>query len=377
MDSLFPASYAASRARFLRDVELLRSRWHSTRLESHLLKNHPDLSIDWCWAEPRQKQTLVLIPIAEHGIEGYVGSAMLKLFMDEYASRLNGETTGLLLVHAINPWGMQHRCRVNPHNVDLNRNFVFDGNFSPTINPDYDLIERFLNPRAPVRTLQAEAVPFLGKVIKNMIHPGKARVQAASLLGQHRYPEGIYFGGTQFQEETAVLMKLYRTALDEYQNIIQIDMHTGYGPRDQMTVIIPPVDPISSVQATQKFNYPLIQKIDAAEFYAISGDMGEYVYRLRDAEFPASNVFVCGFEFGTFGDSLPALIRSLRITVLENRLRHYGAVSPRVAEQIRAEYEALFFPSEQAWREKALADCRQALEGIFSASGVLYTYNTS
>ena len=312
-----------------------------------------------------------MISIAEHGIEGYVGSAMLKVFMGEFAPGINSENTGLLLVHAVNPWGMKNYLRVNPNRVDLNRNFVFDRNFSPTINPDYELIERFLNPQRPVRTLAAEALPFLVNVIKNMISPGRARVQAASLLGQHRHPQGIYFGGTQVEEETTVLMNLYRAALSEYQNFLQVDMHTGYGPRYQMTVIVPPLDPTPSADAVEKFKYPLIQKIDADEFYAISGDMGEYVYRLRDAEFPNKNVFACGFEFGTFGDSLPALIRSLRITILENQLRHHGAVSPKAEAQVRAEYEQLFFPSEPKWREKALSDCRQAVQGILTAHGVL------
>lgn len=370
MDILFPDSYEASRARFLRDVELLRNKWTSSRLQTHPLRNFPDLSIDWLWAEPRKRENLVMISTAEHGIEGYVGSAMLKVFMDEFAPRMNPENTGLLLVHAINPWGMKRRYRVNPHNVDLNRNFVFDGDYSPKINPDYDLIEEFLNPKRPVHTLGAETIPFLFKVIRNMINPGRARVQAASLLGQHRYAKGIYFGGTEQQEETDVLMSLYHTALEEYQNFIQVDMHTGYGPRYQMTVIIPPLDSIPSAEATGKFNYPLVQKIDANEFYAISGDMGEYVYRLRDAKFPHKNVFVCGFEFGTFGDSLPALIRSLRITILENQLRHRGVISLQTEEQIRAEYQELFFPSEPKWREKALADCRQAFEGIFTAYSV-------
>ena len=138
-----------------------------------------------------------------------------------------------------------------------------------------------------------------------------------------------------------------------------------------MTVVIPPVDLTPSAEATQKFSYPLVQKIDADEFYAISGDMGEYVYRLRDAEFPNKKVFACGFEFGTFGDSLPALIRSLRITVLENQLRHHGAVSSQARQDIQQEYEELFFPAEQQWREKALTDGRQAFEGIFSAYGIL------
>jgi len=371
MDSLFPDSYEASRARFLRDVETLRITWDSSRLETYALKNFPDLSIDWLWAEPHTQENLVMISIAEHGIEGYVGSAMLKVFIDEFAPRLNLENTGLLLVHAINPWGMKHHYRVNSNHVDLNRNFVFDDDFNPKINPDYDLIESFLNPKHPVHTLHSEAIPFLGKVIRNMIQPGKARLQEASLLGQHRYPNGIYFGGTEHQEETTVMMDLYHSALDKYQNFVQIDMHTGYGPRNQMTVIIPPLDPTPSNEATRKYNYPLVQKIDAKEFYAISGDMGEYVYRLRDSEFPDKNVFACGFEFGTFGDSLPALIRSLRITILENQLRHYGAVSHKTESQVRAEYEELFFPSEQTWREKALADCRQAFQGILAAFNIL------
>lgn len=371
MGSLFPDSYEASRARFLRDVGSLRVKWASSRLQHHPLKNFPDLSIDWLWAEPERKEYLAVISTAEHGIEGYVGSAMLKIFMDEFAPRLNPQNTGLLLIHAINPWGMKHRKRVNANHVDLNRNFVFDGNYDPNINPDFRLLSNFLNPHRKVRPLRMERIPFLLDVIRHMVSPGRARVQAASLLGQHVDPQGIYFGGFERQEETEVLMQLYREALGRYQNVIQIDMHTGYGPRDQMTVIIPPIDPITSVEAARKFNYPLVQKIDAQEFYAISGDMGDYVYRLRDSEFQNRQLFACGFEFGTFGDSLPALIRSLHITILENQMRHHGAVSPQAEGQVCAEYDELFLPVEQKWRENAIADARQAFEGILSAYQLL------
>jgi hypothetical protein len=114
-----------------------------------------------------------------------------------------------------------------------------------------------------------------------------------------------------------------------------------------------------------------VQKIDADEFYAISGDMGVYFYRLRDAEFPDRKLLASGFEFGTFGDSLFALIRSLRITILENQLRQYGARSEAIANAVRKEYGELFYPTEPRWREKALADSRQALEGILRAYGLI------
>ncbi|MEW5941083.1 MAG: DUF2817 domain-containing protein, partial [Chloroflexota bacterium] len=137
MSSLYPESYSSSRARFLLDAERIRPRWFSSRLESHPLKKHPDLSIDWLWAEPRVKENLVIVSTGEHGIEGYVGSAMLKIFMDEFAPRLNPENTGLLLVHAVNPWGMKRNRKVNENGVDLNRNFIYNNAFDPSINPDF------------------------------------------------------------------------------------------------------------------------------------------------------------------------------------------------------------------------------------------------
>jgi hypothetical protein len=129
-------------------------------------------------------------------------------------------------------------------------------------------------------------------------------VSRAALLGQHHTPNGFFYGGTQYEESTSVLIELYRRALQEYRSVIQTDIHTGYGPRYQMSVIIPPVDPISSAEARQKFGYPQVQKINPEEFYAISGDMGEYLYRLRQAQFANKGLFSCGFEFGTFGESL-------------------------------------------------------------------------
>jgi hypothetical protein len=150
-----------------------------------------------------------------------------------------------------------------------------------------------------------------------------------------------------------------------------MDMHTGYGPRYQMSVIVPPLDPSSSEELSRRFNYPLVQKINAEEFYAISGDMGEYYYRLRDRDFPDKRLFACGFEFGTFGDSLPARIRSLRAMVFENQLHWHGARDEKTAKRIREEFEELYFPAETKWREKALMDGRQAFEGILRAHQLL------
>lgn len=367
MTDYFPSSYEESRARFKQGLSLLQGIWPDARLEAYPLKEHPDLTIDWAWAESQNKENLILISTALHGIEGYVGSAVQYLFMQEYLSRLDPENTSLLLVHAINPWGMKHRHRVNQSNVDLNRNFIFNGKYEPAMNPEYDALIPLLNPDRPVGNLAFENFRFLGKVIYYLIGTGQEKVKAATLLGQHRHPKGIYYGGSQTEEETHVLMELYRYALNGYTNILQVDMHTGYGPRYQMTVLLSSLDSTPSHQAAAQFNYPLVQKVDADEFYAVSGDMIDCLYHLRNAEFPDKKLCSSGFEFGTYGTSIPALLRSLRITIWENQLRQHGAQNKRITDWIREEYDELFYPSEQHWREKALTDARQALEGILSA----------
>ena len=367
MDSYYPSTYEDSRSRFLHDVELIRAKWHSTQLESHPLRDFPDLSIDWLWAHAKKKENLVIISTAEHGIEGYVGYAMMKIFIEEFAPRLNPENTGLLLIHGMNPWGMKHHRKVNENSVDLNRNFVFDGSFDPAINPEFHRVKSLINPQTGIQSFGFENIRFWRRVIQALFAAGSATVTKATLLGQHHTLNGFYYGGTSHQEGTTTAIHLYRRALEEYQSVIQIDMHTGYGPRYQMSIIMSPLDPMTSEETSKKFNYPLVLEINAEEFYDISGDMAAYYYELRNKHFPDKHLFACGFEFGTFGASLLARIRSLRAMVFENQLHWHGGNSEKAARQIRKEFEELYFPSEDKWRKKALADGRQAFEGILCA----------
>lgn len=367
MDSLFPDSFEASRARFLRDVELLRVKWVSSHLERHPLKNFPDLTMDWLWAESAQKETLVIVSTGEHGIEGFIGSAVLKIFMDEFAARLNEHNTGLLLVHAINPWGMKHNRKVNESNVDLNRNFVYEGKFDPDNNPYFLKLRRLLAPEHPVRSFGLETIIFAARVIWAIITMGTAALTYAAVLGQFAAPKAMYYGGTQHEEQTLVMMNLLRRALGKYETVIHFDMHSGYGPRYLMSITVVPSEPLNSAELQRKFNYPLVLRGDHKEFYAIQGDITEYLYRLRTEEFPNKHVFACAFEFGTYGESLLARVRTLRTMIFESQLHWYGAKHTQTERKIREEFSELYCPLEQKWREKAIVDARRAFEGILSA----------
>jgi hypothetical protein len=233
----------------------------------------------------RQKENLVIISTAEHGIEGYVGAAMLKVFIEEFAPRLDPEHTGLLLVHALNPWGMKHRRKVNENSVDLNRNFVLNGNFDPG-STSISSKSRILSTHNTAYPPSLSKLALLGAGGQSPSSPPGSRSHPRPLCWDSttRPTASITAGGATRKHNFA--MEQYRQALQNYQNVLQIDMHSGYGPRYQMTVIVPPNDPMRSTEAGKKFNYPLVQKIDGQEFYAISGDMEEYFYRLREAEFP-------------------------------------------------------------------------------------------
>jgi hypothetical protein len=371
MNSLFPSSYESSRARFLQEVEPMRTKWAESRLGTYPLKIDPTLSIDWLWAEPHKKETLVIVSTAQHGIEGYVGSAMLKVFMDEFAPRIDPEKTGLLLVHAINPWGMKHNRKVNENGVDLNRNFIFNGVFDKSINPDFSRLRQFLAPEYPARSFFVESLFFIGRTIKALITEGASSLTRAALLGQYLDHKAMYYGGERHEEETAVTMSLLREALEKYQTIIHLDMHSGYGPRYLMSLTVVPLEPLKSAELSAKFNYPLVLRSDHEEFYATHGDMNAYLYELRNTEFPNKHVFATTVEFGTYGESLMARIRSLRTMIFESQLHWHGAADKSTEAKIRHEFQELYFPAEEKWREKALADCRQAFEGILAAYRIL------
>ena len=65
-----------------------------------------DLSIDYCYIPASgNKEKLLIISSGVHGMEGFVGSAVQRMFMSEFLDALSLKNMGVLLVHAVNPYG--------------------------------------------------------------------------------------------------------------------------------------------------------------------------------------------------------------------------------------------------------------------------------
>ncbi len=371
--SLFPQDYVSSRQRFRLQYERLRKRWPEAQPEAYRLPGDDDLTIDWVHAPPSQKnERLILFTTGEHGIEGYVGSAMLQRFLEIYVNQLDPTNTGLILVHAINPWGMKHKRRTNANNVDLNRNFLLNAQLIETaFNPEYDQFNPFLNPAKPINNLSITTLFFAFQLFTFLLRYGKSAIKRITLLGQYRYPKGIFYGGDGIQQETQILMNLYRQAFQQYDLVIHLDMHTGYGPRYQMSLVNSALDGRGSAQLAQTFNYPLVVAATEEEFYALRGDMIDYMYTLRNHEFPGKELYATSFEFGTYGDSSSAMMRLLRTMILENQMYWHGARQQKTRAYITNEFIELFFPQSAQWQSKAIADAEQAFRGILQAYDII------
>lgn len=370
--SLFPTTYESSRERFRGYLPSIQKMWSKAALHQYALSYDNNLTIDWIYSPATEKnEKILLFTTGEHGVECYVGSAMMHKFVEDYMPKLNPRTTGILFVHAINPWGMKNHRRGNKDNIDLNRTFMLDPQFDPSFNPAYDRIDSFLNPKGTLTNTIFNDLAYLFGLGLHIAKMGIRNFRDALLLGQYRNPQGLYYGGKEMPEETRTLMDLYNMALREYDQVLHLDMHTGYGPRYQMSLVNSALDKGTSEYFEKHFNYPLVVAATADEFYAIRGDMIDYIYGLQQRDYPTKKLYATSFEFGTLGDTLYGLFQSPRVMIHENRAYWHGAVNEKVRAEAKRGFEELFNPSATDWKEKAVKDAEQAFEGILKAEGYI------
>jgi hypothetical protein len=297
---------------------------------------------------------------------------MLQLLIEEYLLKFDPSKVGLALVHTINPWGMKNQRRTNKANVDLNRNFVLDPmDLDRAANPDYVRLNEFLNPKGKLWGVGLRKTFFMTNLLFTSMMARGVNVRNATLLGQYGFPQGIYYGGRAIQPETQVLMDLYQRWFGAYKKVVHIDLHSGYGPRYQMSIVNSAYEPIPTEDHERRFDYPRVVKTDSSAFYSINGDMIDYVYKMVARDFPGKSFYSTAFEYGTVGDQLMNGIWALRTMIFENQAYHHGTGSKMEMDEVKNDLMEMFCPALPAWREIAQDNTRQAYDGIFKAWDIL------
>ena len=366
----FENTYEAVRDQLKERVAKLQENGAAVETYSYPVDENSSLYIDNIYLPAtHEKRNLVVLTTGVHGIEGYIGAVMLEVFFEEIYPDLNKEDTGVLIVANVNPYGMKHMRRYNENNVVLNRNFILDWqSFDLATNQDYPMVESFLGPQKKIGNALWHEAGFYLHLGKEALTDGADTVSNALLGGQYEYPEGVYYGGTEDQISTAYLKNVFAKCLDgHYDNIVHIDIHSGYGPRYNMVIFNSVYETMTEAQSQEAFGYNNIIAHDSEAFYATTGDTTDYFYRLAEQKQTGVELFSTCFEFGTIGDSFMDSITSLKYTVDENRQHWYPTDNEISAEIVRQHYLELFYPTEKEWREKTVEDFTAAAKGVLNA----------
>jgi len=365
----FAESYPAARGRFLEAVDTFEA--HNGRRcvrARHAIIDAEELTVDVAHFEPRDGRRLLLLTSGVHGIEGYAGNAIQRALLGGPLARLAGDC-GVLLVHAVNPWGMAHFRRVNPNNVDLNRNFAEAGDtLYQTRNPGYRLIAGALAPRGPCEGALASQAQLLGELSAAALRNGYATLKQALLAGQYESPEGLFYGGAEPQREVYVFGALFDPLCTRYDEILLIDLHTGYGARGQVQLLRSVADP-------QELIDPKAERArgpnSRTQGYFVTGDLVAFCH-LRAKHINPSGIFDgVVVEIGTTGLSMWTQLRDLETMVRENQLHRHGARSSAVERAVKASFRELFHPTDPAWQRDALAAALTAIEDLIARRGYL------
>lgn len=366
----FYNSYEEIRLHLKERVEKLRADGVAVEVSEYAVDEGDSLYIDNIYLPSTgEKENLIVLTTGVHGMEGYIGSVMLDVFFEEIYPGIDTAKTGILVVANVNPYGMKYMRRYNENNVDLNRNFIIDWqNFDMASNKDYPEVKEFLQPEGKIGNALWHEAGFYLSLAKEALTKGADKVSDALLTGQYEYPQGVYYGGNGDEKSTTYLKSVFNGCLDgEYNNIVHIDIHSGYGPRYNMVIFNSVYETMTEAETKKAFGYDYVISHDSESFYATTGDTTDYFYRLAESKNTEKELFSTCFEFGTIGDSFIDSILSLKYTVDENRQHWYPTDNAVASEVVKENYNELFYPTETEWREKTVADFKTATEGVLNA----------
>lgn len=369
LDYTFPTTYEQTREMLSERVFALRKEGITCNKESFLINEQEQLYVDTLFLPSKKTENLIVLTTGVHGMEGYIGSVMLEVFFEEIYPTLNTENTGVLVVANVNPYGMKHYRRYNENNVDLNRNFILDwDSFDLDSNKEYPTVQKFLEPGGKVGNALWHEAGFYLRLGKEAVFSGADTISDALLTGQYRSPNGVYYGGVGDEKSTVYLKSLFNDCLDsrygDYDNIVHIDIHSGYGPRYNMVIFNSVYETETEAESVKAFGYDHVIAHDSDSFYATTGDTTDYFYRLADQKKSDKELFSTCFEFGTIGDAFFDTILSLKYTVDENRVLQNPGGNKKTEEMIHENYMELYYPTETKWREKTIQDFVTATNGV-------------
>ncbi|PKR77842.1 DUF2817 domain-containing protein [Halalkalibacillus sediminis] len=363
-------TYEESRETFRGHLDKIKENWPEAELFAESIAEGSDYTIDTIYADATEEnEQVIFFSTGLHGIEGYAGAAMVHLFVEEYMDKVDPETTGICFVHAINPWGMKNLRRVNENNVDLNRNCFYKPLDVPRdINVNYSEERNVFLPNGQLKDVKKEKQELYEQLSKGALDEGYSGLKSAKGMGQFEFEKGVYFGGNGDEPSTEFVKKMQRKLLESFRRVIHMDWHTALGPTNEITMLNSEVDSRSGEELSEKYGLENISKFSPED---VKGDSTNHFNELKREEFPDRYLVSALFEFGTFGTDKMAELREFTTIILENQLYWEGAEKEDDRQWVLKEFENMFYPDDEEWRESVLKEGRLGIEKILGEEKVI------
>lgn len=349
----FSEDYAEAQVRFLGLAEAARGR--VTRMVNPA--EGPDgveLSTDSACFGPTDASQVLVAVSGTHGAEGFAGSAIQCVWLDAGLQRSLPDGLGVVLVHALNPFGFAWLRRVNENNVDLNRNFIDHEEPHPH-NARYQRHKHMLVPPALRGNARERAdEEFIALATRD----GRELLRACG--GQYDDPKGLFYGGRAPAWSHRALRELLPKVAPSARRVAYVDLHTGLGPYgygDAMSYH--PGDTIEHALAKQWWGDTVSTARATSDAEGVnSGKSGEGAM----LALPQADVVAITLEFGT--RPLETVIGAIRD---EYAVWRYGA-SELETREVKERFLDAFYPQADDWREmvveRGLEVLTKAVQGL-------------
>ena len=351
----FSKSYAEAAGRFAIACQELTSAGHNVSHQRLKLgiqgPEAEELAIDIAVIGSLDSGKAIMSSSGVHGVEGYPGSAIQLSIMDKLAKAPPFDDHAVILIHAVNPYGMAWWRRFNENNVDLNRNFLrLDEHYSG-VPEGYEEVKDFINPKTVPKKREPS---FNIRALMLILRCGFNNIKQAVAEGQYQYPTAIQYGGSKLEKGPTMLIEWLTTNLASINKLFAIDHHTGLGPSGHDTLLLPlelRVDDREKFEKLQNLFPGHIELLDSKSGigYEIKGDIHQGLVN----RFPNISWTYFTQEFGTFKP-----IKVIRANRDENRWTQWGGHVDEAGAKnhwSRNNLLRIFNPNDSKWQEKVIS----------------------
>lgn len=347
----FAPTYREARARLLEAAPPVGARVTSHRHPGPSPDDSP-LFTDVVRVGPQEARQILLVISATHGVEGFAGSAIQLAVLHTLRTQPLARDTGLILIHALNPYGFAWCRRVDAQNIDVNRNLMDHDAVAPE-NPDYESLHGLLCPQEWSEATRLEGVRTLADF---QARHGRASLETALAKGQRSHPDGLFYGGRGPSWSIQLLRSTLATTIKHTDRIILLDVHTGLGSYGGCQLICGIEEGNSRVTAVRRWLGDGALFFGAASGYKrVAGAIDSGI----EALLAGIEVTPVTVEFGT----LPAL-DVLQALCADNWLHRHRA-QPDLNDPIKQDMRRAFNPQDEDWRELVLLRGRQVIARAF------------